>query len=243
MKQRVLVGTSGWSYEHWSGSFYPPELERREWLDFYARVFPTVEVNSCFYHLPFENMVRSWRLRTPNEFLFAAKFSRQATHVNRLRDCEPILQRWIARMQLLEGKLGVVLVQLPPGLHKDVPLLTDFLKLFPTGLRVAVEFRHTSWECAEVYDALAALGAAHCTISYPRYPVDWTTTAPFAYVRLHGVTRAYDYCYSSDELQALAENIHTLLDSVQQVFVYFNNDFNAYAPDNARQLQAFLNIS
>ncbi len=243
MAQRVLIGTSGWSYEHWRSIFYPPELEREGWLAFYARVFPTVEINSSFYRLPVENMVLSWHQRTPEGFVFAAKFSRQATHVQRLRDCQPIVQRWMERLKLLESKLGVVLVQLPPGLHKDVPLLEHFLRLFPGDTRVAVEFRHSSWECDEVYGMLRALGVAHCTISYPRYPMNWTVTAPFAYVRLHGVTQAYDYCYSSEELRELAAHIRQLLHEVQQVFVYFNNDTSGYAPDNARQLQTILALN
>lgn len=240
MAQRVLIGTSGWSYNHWQGIFYPPELEREEWLAFYARAFPTVEINSSFYRLPFENMVLGWHRRTPEHFVFAAKFSRQATHVQRLRDCQTIVQRWIERLRLLQKKLGVILVQLPPGLHRDVPLLEAFLRLFPEEMQVAVEFRHASWECDEVYNMLRTLGVAHCTISYPRYPVNWTVTAPFAYVRLHGVTQAYDYCYSTEELHALATHIRELLQEVRQVFVYFNNDTNGYAPDNARQLQTIL---
>lgn len=240
MAQRVLIGTSGWSYDHWRSVFYPSDLPREEWLAFYAQTFPTVEVNSSFYRLPFANMVLGWRRRTPEGFLFAAKFSRQATHVQRLRDCQQMTQRWLERMQLLETKLGVILVQLPPGLHKDVPLLEDFLRLFPREVRVAVEFRHPSWECGEVYDLLRTLGVAHCTISYPRYPEDWTVTAPFAYVRLHGVTQAYDYCYSRTELEQIASRIRDLPGEVQEVFVYFNNDTNAYAPNNARQLQTIL---
>lgn len=240
MARRVYIGTSGWSYEHWRGIFYPPELPREEWLTFYAQVFPTVEVNSSFYHLPFTGMVLGWQRRTPEDFLLAAKFSRQATHVHRLRDCEQIVKQWLERMQLLGPKLGVVLVQLPPGLHKDVHLLEDFLRLFPHGVRLAVEFRHPSWECDEVYSLLRSLGVAHCTISYPHYPMDWTVTAPFAYVRLHGVTQAYDYCYSEAELQELSSRIHDLPSEVQEVFVYFNNDTNGYAPDNARHLQTIL---
>ncbi|MDW8105251.1 MAG: DUF72 domain-containing protein, partial [Armatimonadota bacterium] len=221
---------------------YPPELEREEWLAFYAHVFPTVEVNSSFYRLPRENMVPSWYQRTPAGFVFAAKFSRQATHIHRLRDCQQIVQRWMERMRLLEEKLGVVLVQLPPSLHKDVPLLEAFLRLFPEDTRVAVEFRHPSWECEEVYDLLRSLEVAHCTISYPRYPLNWTVTAPFAYVRLHGVSRAYDYCYGQEELRDLAAHLRDLLQQVQEVFVYFNNDINGYAPDNARQLQTILSL-
>ncbi|GIV21529.1 MAG: hypothetical protein KatS3mg023_3280 [Armatimonadota bacterium] len=240
MAQRVLIGTSGWSYDHWRSIFYPPELEREGWLAFYARVFPTVEINSSFYRLPFENIVLSWHQRTPESFVFAAKFSRQATHVQRLRDCQPIVQRWMERLSLLKDKLGVVLIQLPPGLHKDVPLLEAFLQLFPKGTRLAVEFRHSSWECDEVYDMLRTLGVAHCTISYPRYPMNWTVTAPFAYVRLHGVTQAYDYCYSMEELRELARQIRNLPRDVQQVFVYLNNDTSGYAPDNARQLQTIF---
>jgi uncharacterized protein YecE (DUF72 family) len=240
MAQRVLIGTSGWSYDHWRSIFYPPELEREGWLAFYARVFPTVEINSSFYRLPFENVVLSWYQRTPESFVFAAKFSRLATHVQRLRDCQPIVQRWMERLSLLKDKLGVVLIQLPPGLHKDVPLLEAFLRLFPSGTHLAVEFRHPSWECDEVYDMLRALGVAHCTISYPRYPMNWTVTAPFAYVRMHGVTQAYDYCYSTEELRELARQIRNLPREVEQVFVYLNNDTNGYAPDNARQLQTIF---
>ncbi len=236
----VLIGTSGWSYDHWRSRFYPPELPREEWLTFYAQAFPTVEINSSFYRLPFEGMVNGWYRRTPDGFVFAAKFSRQATHVQRLRDCEALVQRWMERLSLLEAKLGVVLVQLPPSLDKDLSLLEGFVRLFPEQTRLAVEFRHPSWECEEVYVTLRRLGVAHCTISYPNYPMDWTVTAPFAYVRLHGVTQAYDYCYSSHELRQLAEHIRSISAEVEQVYVYFNNDTNAYAPDNARHLQTLL---
>ncbi len=240
MAGSVLVGTSGWSYDHWCSRFYPPELQREEWLAFYARAFPTVEINSSFYRLPFENLVLGWHRRTPDEFVFAAKFSRQATHVQRLRDCQTLVQRWMERLSLLEAKLGVVLVQLPPNLPKDVPLLKDFLQLFPQGTRLAVEFRHPSWECDAVFAMLRSMGVAHCTISYPGYPMDWTLTAPFAYVRLHGVTKVYDYCYTSDDLRQLAGHIRSIASEVETVLVYFNNDTNAYAPDNARQLQTLL---
>ncbi|MEN3002436.1 MAG: DUF72 domain-containing protein [Armatimonadota bacterium] len=237
---RYLIGTSGWSYKHWMGRFYPVDLPREKWLEFYCQHFPTVEINSTFYRLPQERMVKGWFQRTPDGFRFAVKMSRHVTHLLRLRDCSDAVSNWWARVQHLRHKLSVTLVQLPPSLHADPPLLRDFLALLPTNIRTAVEFRHESWHSETVYQLLQEAGAALCIISHPTLPPHWVVTAPFVYVRMHGSAKRADSCYTAEELAEWAEHLLRLDPAVREVFVYFNNDFNAYAVTNAKQLSAMV---
>jgi uncharacterized protein YecE (DUF72 family) len=138
----ILIGTSGWSYEHWAGDFYPPGLPARERLAYYVSRFPTVEINATFYRLPSESMVRSWRERVPPGFVFAVKGSRFITHIRRLEGVDEALDLFLSRVGLLGDGLAVVLWQLPPSLTLDVALLDRFLAALPEGVRHAVEFRH-----------------------------------------------------------------------------------------------------
>lgn len=237
---RYFIGTSGWSYNHWIGRFYPADLRREKWLEFYCQHFSTVEINSTFYRLPKESMVKSWFQRTPDNFRFAVKMSRHVTHLHRLRNCGDAVNNWWARVRHLQHKLSVILVQLPPSLQADPPLLQDFLALLPANMRTAVEFRHESWHCDAVYRVLQEAGAALCIISHPLLPSHWVVTAPFVYVRMHGSTQRADSCYTTEELTEWAKRLLQLDIAVHDVFIYFNNDFNAYAVANAVQLGVLL---
>ncbi len=234
---RVHIGTSGWSYEHWKGIFYPEDLDRSEWLSFYSSSFDTVEVNSTFYRLPFENVVKGWKRKTPEDFKFAVKGWRMITHSKRLKNVEEDLQRFMQRLSGLEGKLAVILWQFPPSLKKDLPLLRDFLGLLPKSVRHSVEFRHGSWLYSEVYQALSDFGIALCISHSKRFEVPWIKTAPFAYVRLHGPEKLYASRYSKNQLEVIARRIEEL---DVETFVYFNNDFEGYAVENAHELMKAL---
>ncbi|GAA4792221.1 hypothetical protein GCM10023329_50200 [Streptomyces sanyensis] len=182
----VLLGTSGWQYDDWRGVLYDEGVPRRRWLEVYARSFRTVENNNVFYRLPEEATFAGWRERTPPGFVMAVKASRFLTHVRRLRDPEEPVARLMERARGLGGRLGPVLLQLPPTLRGDPAALDAVLGCFPAGVRVAVEPRHPSWWTAEVRGVLAAHGAALCWADRGSRPVSplWRT-AEWGYLRLH----------------------------------------------------------
>jgi uncharacterized protein YecE (DUF72 family) len=150
----ILVGTSGWSYKEWKGSFYPPKLPADEMLRFYAGRFPAVEVNNSFYRIPAERVLASWADQVPDSFRFVVKASRRVTHNNRLTDEDGSLAYFLRAINPLGGRLGPTLFQLPPTFKKDIERLRNFLGLLPRHWTAAVEFRHGSWFVDEVYDLL-----------------------------------------------------------------------------------------
>src|SRR5262245_13177645 len=158
---RVLVGTSGYSYPAWRGSFYPEGLKEAEMLRFYAGRLPTVEINNTFYRMPSAGMLERWNAETPDSFSFVLKAARRITHEKRLTDADS-LAYFLKTAAVLGGKLGPILFQLPPFFKKDVPRLQDFLALLPAGCRAAFEFRHASWAGDDVHEALRAKGAVLC---------------------------------------------------------------------------------
>ena len=236
---RIRIGTSGWSYDHWIDVLYPPDLPQNERLARYAQEFDTVEINSSFYRLPWLNMIKAWNKRSPEGFVFAAKCQRRLTHVMRLKDTGEDLRRFLNRVGLLGAKLGPVLYQLPPSFARDDGVLEAFLADLPPGQHV-VEFRHASWESPDVYSLLSHYGVSHCVVSMPNYPVDLTTTGSFAYVRLHGAAQLYASLYGDEELRDWAQRLTDLADSGVGSHVYFNNDAQGFAVENARRLRELV---
>lgn len=239
-KGHPWVGTSGWSYAHWRGRFYPPGLGQGRWLAYYAGFFSTVELNGSFYRLPSEISLRRWYEETPPGFLFAVKASRLITHYRRLVGVEEALAQFVGRAALLGDKLGPILCQLPPGLRRDDELLGRFLAALPPGWRYAVEFRDASWYAEPVYDLLATWGVAFCTHDYPRLESPLVVTAPFAYLRFHGASGRYVGEYGAGGLAPWVEAIKNLSDGGRDVFAYFNNDAEAQAVRDALALRAAL---
>lgn len=233
------VGCSGWYYEHWRGLFYPEELPRSRWLSYYAQHFPTVEVNSTFYHLPKEKTVQGWRRRTPEGFVLSLKMSRYVSHILRFEDAEEPIAQFYTLARALGSRLGCILIQLPPSMRKDMALLETILSQLDTNLRNAIEFRHASWLIPEVYRTLDDRGVAMCLVSSSRMNElveGYEPSVGFGYVRFHGLT-GYAHDYSHTELRRWAERIERI---EGDVYVYFNNDFNARAVKNARELAAML---
>lgn len=238
---RLLVGTSGWSYDDWDGVFYPTGLERSEWLGYYTRYFRAVELNVTFYRLPFINMVTSWARKVPKNFVFAAKGPRIVTHRLRLKSVNNEIEKFYSRMSGLPN-LEVVLWQLPPSLHCDPNLLKEFLTMLPLTPRPAIEFRHPSWwENEETKRVLNVKNAAFCGISHPKLPSTFPDTADFAYIRFHGLhMRLYDYDYNEGELQPWVMKVTSFLSSGRDVYVFFNNDYHANAVRNARTFEKLV---
>jgi uncharacterized protein YecE (DUF72 family) len=240
----VRVGLSGWNYAHWrNGVFYPPRCPASRWLEFYAERFDTVEVNATFYRLPRVDAVARWVEQTPPGFLFAVKASRYLTHVKRLRDLGPGLEAFLERIEPLLGspKLGPLLWQLPPTFRADHARLADALARLPRGLRHCFEFREPSWFVPETTALLREYGVALVIGDRPQ--VNWFQTheftAAWTFVRFHGGTRGRRGNYSEGELREWAERLREWRRE-REVFAYFNNDWEGFAPRNALRLKRLL---
>ncbi|WP_432828066.1 DUF72 domain-containing protein [Dactylosporangium sp. CA-092794] len=218
----MRIGTSGWQYKDWRGRFYPREVPQRLWLEHYAAAFGTVEVNNAFYRLPERATFEQWRRRTPEDFILAVKASRFLTHVKRLREPREPVARLLGRAAGLGGKLGPVLLQLPPTMPADPAALDETLAAFPRDVRVAVEPRHESWWTAEVRDVLQSHDAALCWSDRkgrPRSPL-WRT-AGWGYLRMHEGRATPWPRYGRTALDTWAGR---LAETFEESYVYFNND-------------------
>jgi uncharacterized protein YecE (DUF72 family) len=225
----ILIGTSGWQYRHWRGTFYPREVAQRDWLEFYAARFATVESNAAFYRLPEEKTFADWADRTPDDFVWTVKVSRFLTHIKRLREPAEPVERFVTHARGLGKKLGPALLQLPPQLEANVTLLDECLAEFPPDVRVAVEFRHRSWWTTDVEQVLRRHGAALCWADRLR-PISplWRTT-DWGYLRFHQGRASPRPCYGEDALTTWVQRIDDVLPKETELFVYFNNDHRACA--------------
>jgi uncharacterized protein YecE (DUF72 family) len=235
------VGCSGWNYDAWRGRFYPDRLPPRRWLEEYARHFETVEGNATFYRLPTVKAVQAWVEQTPSDFVFAVKMSRYVTHVKRLRDLTPSLELFYSRIEPLvrSAKLGPILWQLPPTFRRDDDRLGVALAALPAG-RHAFEFRHPSWFDSAVMKLLHRHNVALVIADRPEIRAFQThdLTTDWTFVRFHAGTRGRRGNYSETELREWAARIRSL--PVTESFVYFNNDWEGFAPQNARRLRRLL---
>jgi uncharacterized protein YecE (DUF72 family) len=221
----VLVGTSGWQYRHWRGAFYPPEVPQRQWLEYYAGRFVTVENNGTFYRLPARATFEGWRDRTPEGFTMAVKASRYLTHVRMLRDPAEPVRRLLGAAFGLGDRLGPVLLQLPPTLTADPGRLDDCLRQFPARVRVAVEPRHPSWWTDTTREVLAARGAALSWADRAGTAVTplWRT-ADWGYIRFHEGTADPWPRYTESALLTWARTVLRTWPPDGTVYAYFNND-------------------
>jgi uncharacterized protein YecE (DUF72 family) len=235
----LRIGCSGWNYASWRNDFYPPRTPASRWLEHYARVFDTVEVNSTFYRLAKRDAVARWVSQVPEGFRFAVKASRYLTHVKRLTDVERGIERFYAPLAPLldAGELGAVLWQLPPDFRRDddrLGGLLDALSAFPPS-RHCVEFRHPSWFADDVYELLRWHDAALVIGDRKGMAAPHELVTGWTYLRFHHGTRGRRGNYSDTELDAWARR---LADWRRRgdVFAYFNNDWEGFAPRNARAL-------
>jgi uncharacterized protein YecE (DUF72 family) len=240
----ILIGTSGWSYDHWQGVLYPHGTPPRERLAIYVRHFPTVEVNSTFYRWPREQTFAGWGRRLPEGFVLAVKAPRGLSHGRRLYAPEAWLGRIPRALELLGPRRGPLLVQLPPDLPYDHARLAYFLERLPQDLPAAVEFRHPSWHREATFALLERHGAAYCVMSGAGLPCILRATAPFVYLRCHGPDPQHLYAgsYSDDSLRWWAERIREWDAMGRSVLVYFNNDGEGNAVRNAAALRRLLGV-
>ncbi len=233
----LRIGTSGYQYDHWKKVFYPEDLPKKRWFDHYAKHFDTVEINNTFYNLPKTKTFDDWRAQTPKGFCYVLKFSRYGSHMKKLKDPDQSIGMFLERAERLDGFLGPILVQLPPGWHVDEDRLRSFLEAAPKNHRWALEFRDPSWLRDSVYDLLREHNAALCVHDliedHPR-PV----TADWVYLRFHGAGDGGDYSHQA--LSGAARRIRSHREEGRDVHAYFNNDAKGYAVANAKDLRRYV---
>ena len=237
MAKPVHIGCSGWNYRDWRGVIYPEKLPTKRWLERYAELFDTVEVNNTFYRLPSQSAVQGWVDQTPRGFRFSLKASRYLTHVKRLRDMRQGVRRYFAAVKPLADspKMGPILWQFPANFRRDDERLAAALEQLPRG-RHCFEFRHESWFCPEVYDLLRRHRAALVIGDDPERPFQThQITSTWTYVRFHRGNRGRRGNYSDRELDKWRRRIASWRKDVE-VYAYFNNDWEGFAPQNARWL-------
>ncbi len=236
----LYIGTSGWSYRHWKGPFYPSGLPTDEYLSFYAQRFSSVEINNTFYRLPDKKILLRWRDAVPASFLFSVKVSRYITHVKRLANPAQSLKRFLRVVALLGPSLGPVLFQLPPNLEFDERRLASVLMRLGRAPLAAFEFRDSTWFRDETYELLTEYGAAFCIYDLAGRQSPQCVTTDFAYVRLHGPDAPYRGRYSAASLRRWAETFSSWLRQGKSVYCYFDNDERGYAVMDALRLRRMM---
>jgi uncharacterized protein YecE (DUF72 family) len=232
----VWVGTSGYNYPEWRGSFYPEKLSAPKMLPYYAERFSTVEINNTFYRMPNEKSVNGWSEATPERFKLTLKAPRRITHEARLRDCADSVRHFLQVAATLGPKLGALLFQLPPYLKKDLALLDAFLDAFPPRVCAAFEFRHVSWLDTEVYARLKAKNMALCVADSEKLSTPVEITADYGYFRLR------DEGYTPDDIARWAQIIRDKTSGCSDVFVYFKHEEAGKGPQFARLLLDVLGV-
>ena len=239
MQKRIHIGTSGWSYKHWRGTFYPQEIKVKEHFNYYIQHFNTVEINNSFYRIPSEETFIKWGQVVNNDFIYVIKANRYITHIRKLQDPADSLALFMERVKLLGKHLGPVLFQLPPSLRPNLTILEIFLEELPKDFRYVFEFRNKEWYTEEVYLLLEKYNCAFCIYELAGHLSPIKVTADFVYIRLHGPGNKYQGNYPDATLQEWAEQCLQWAAS-KEVFVYFDNDEKGYAAFNALRLKQLI---
>jgi uncharacterized protein YecE (DUF72 family) len=231
---KLWVGTSGYNYPEWKGTFYPQKMPAAKMLPFYAQHFATVEINYTFYRTPNEKILSGWSRETPPDFKLTLKAPKRITHIARLRECTDLLAYFLQTATTLGPKLGAILFQLPPYFRKDLEVLDGFLQLLPEGTCAAFEFRHASWMDPEVFARLRARDIALCVADSEKFSTPVEITASYGYFRLR------DEGYQPEDLARWAQVIRERAAHCRDVFVYFKHEESGIGPQFAKTLLAAL---
>jgi uncharacterized protein YecE (DUF72 family) len=233
----IWIGTSGYNYPEWKGSFYPADLPAAKMLPYYAARFPTVEINYTFYRMPNEQLAAGWAAQTPTPYKLTLKAPRRITHDARLKNCGPLVASFCQVAGSLGDKLGALLFQLPPNLKKDLALFAAFLDELPKKAPAAFEFRHESWLDEEVFSRLAARNYALCVADSEKLSTPVRVTADYAYFRLR------DEGYTPDDIAQWGDTIARATESCRDVFVYFKHEEEGKGPEFGRLLMQRLGLT
>jgi len=232
----IWVGTSGYNYPEWKGSFYPSDLATAKMLPYYAARFPTVEINYTFYRMPNEKLVDGWARQTPSPYKLTLKAPRRITHDNRLKSVGPLVSGFCQVAATLGDKLGALLFQLPPNLKKDTVLFDAFLAELPPKVCAAFEFRHASWLDEDIFGRIAARNLALCVADSEKLSTPVRITADYAYFRLR------DEGYTADDIARWADTIGREAAACRDVYVYFKHEEEGKGPEFAQLLMGHLGL-
>jgi uncharacterized protein YecE (DUF72 family) len=245
--QHIHLGTIGWSYNFWKGQFYPKSIASKDFLTYYSTKFNTVEVDSTFYRIPTQKAVNQWKNQTPSGFFFSLKFPRIITHIKMLKNCQPETNIFLERAELLEKKLGPLLLQFPPNFGtKRLADLADFLEKLPKQNRYVVEIRDEEFLNKEFYSMLKVNKVALAWVDSPNMPLNREITSDFLYIRWEGdrgkVTGTLGKIETDthDSLRRWAEQIRPCLSSQTEVFGYFGKYYSGYPPSDVDSISSFL---
>ena len=230
----LWIGTSGYNYPEWKGSFYPADLPAAKMLAYYAARFPTVEINYTFYRMPNEKLVSGWAAGTPSPYKLTLKAPRRITHASRLRNTGELVTAFCRVAETLGEKLGALLFQLPPNMKKDLGVFDAFLADLPPRAPAAFEFRHVSWFDEDVFSRLRERNLALCVNDSEKLSAPVTVTADYAYFRLR------DEGYMPDDIAKWAETIKRETTDCKDVFVYFKHEEEGKGPEFAKLLMQHL---
>ncbi len=233
----IWIGTSGYNYPEWKGTFYPADLPAAKMLPYYAARFPTVEINYTFYRMPNETLVAGWAAQTPSPYKLTLKAPRRITHDSRLKNCGDLVNAFCGVAGTLGEKLGALLFQLPPNLKKDLALFDAFLDELPPKSSAAFEFRHASWLDDEVFDRLATRNLALCIADSEKMSTPVKITADYAYFRLR------DEGYTPDKIKEWAGTIVRDTAGCREVFIYFKHEEEGKGPEFANLLKTALGLA
>jgi len=246
--RRILIGTSGYSYNDWLGNFYPQFCSSKDFLRFYASVFKTVEIDATFYRIPTPEMVKKWKQCTPDEFVFSAKFPQTVTHDGEIETRLATARKFIEVMKHLENKLGPLLLQFPYSFKPDehIDILKALIESMPADLKIALEVRNKKWLSEAFYNMLSGKNIALCLMDHPWMPRMTQFTSNFAYIRFLGDRKkiesdfSYERTERLDELQWWKDLVEEFSRTKGEVYAYFNNHYSGHSPSTARRLIEIL---
>jgi len=237
----VFIGTSGWHYKHWKGTFYPGDIKDSEQLSYFIQKFKTVELNNSFYRLPAIETFRNWYQATPHDFIFSVKGSRYISHLKKLILDKQAVDEFLDHVAHLKEKLGPILFQLPPRWEVNVERLSTFVSYLPKNQRFTFEFRNPTWYTEDIYQVLRQHHCAFCIYELAGHQSPEMVTADFIYIRLHGPGNKYQGNYTDKSLKNWAKECKCWQREGKDVYVYFDNDQAGYAAFNAQRLIELLN--
>lgn len=230
------IGCSGFHYKDWKGKFYPEDLPQKKWFDFYCEHFDTLELNVTFYRFPQLSFLQNWYQKSPAHFRFSVKAPKAITHFKQFHDSMDMVNSFYDTINNgLQDKLGPVLFQMPPRFSYDEERLGRIIKNLDPSFNNAAEFRHVSWWSDEVYKALAEHHITFCGMSHPTLPDDVIQNTPSVYYHFHGVPNLYRSPYPTAFLQKVISNVKQGK-KAKQAWFYFNNDYDAVAIANAKEM-------
>jgi uncharacterized protein YecE (DUF72 family) len=234
------IGCSGFHYKHWKGTFYPEGLPQTKWFNHYCQHFNTLELNVTFYRFPQLSFLENWRLKSPENFRFAVKAPRGITHYKKFNGTTDLISDFYNVVRDgLQDKLGCVLFQLPPNFHYSEEHLERIINSLDNSFLNVVEFRNSSWWIEDVYQKLANKNITFCGMSHPTLPKDLISNTPLLYYRMHGEGQLYASNYEKEQLQNLVDTIK-IRESVQEAYIFFNNDIHTYAIYNALDMKTMI---